>query len=90
MHIWMEQLQSQNTELARKDKLHKTPSYIMRMKLQTLPKSCSSQSRQETCSETCSVSELDSSWLKQTSYCPGEIALRFHPHSPISSHDITN
>lgn len=74
MRIWVEQLQSQNTQLAGEDaKLHKTPTYIMKLRLQTLDSGCSLPKSLEF------ISKPDSNWLKRTStYSPGEIALAFH------------
>ena len=74
MRIWVEQLQSQNTQLAGEDAKHRTPTYIMKLRLQTLDCGCSLPKALE------SISKPDSNLLKGTSssYRPGEIALAFH------------
>lgn len=73
MRIWVEQLQSQNTQLAGEDAKHRTPTYIMKLRLQTLDCGCSLPKALE------SISKPDSNLLKRTSsYSPGEIALAFH------------
>ena len=67
MRIWVEQLQSQNAELAPRDTPHKTPSYIQRLRLLY-----SSKTRRD------SIDKLDSEWLrKQAHYHPGDVALKF-------------
>ena len=76
MNIWIEQLQSQNPHLApphrqEQKKPHRTPSYIKRMRLNSLGTN-SSLTKLEC------ISRLDSSWLQQTSCAPGDIALTFH------------
>lgn len=81
MRIWVEQLQSQNTQLSREGtKLHKTPPYIMKLRLQTLATGSPLPMTLE------SISKPDSNWLKKTScYSPGEIALAFHTSSDEDS-----
>ena len=74
MRIWVEQLQSQNTELAVGDEHHhhKAPPYIQKIRLQ------SSMSIDNTLRRPLSFTELD---LKQNSYNPGDIALLFGAQS---------
>lgn len=45
MRIWVEQLQSQNTQLAQGNKGHKTPAYIKKIRLQTNASRQSSQKK---------------------------------------------
>ena len=72
MRIWVEQLQSQNTELAAGEEHHKAPPYIQKIRLQSsISIDCISRS-------PLSFTELD---LKQNSYNPGDIALLFGAQS---------
>ena len=82
MHIWIEQLQSQNTELVTDNKRHKVQPYIARLRLLSPPHDSPMSKK------WLSVSELDSNWLKRASFTgsPGEIALAFRPGS---TRDIT-
>ena len=68
MRIWVEQLQSQNAELASGEKHHKAPPYIQKIRLQ------SSFSMDIISRTPHSLEELD---LKENSYNPGDIALLF-------------
>ena len=75
MHIWIEHIKAHNPELqaaegARKQKIY---PYIARMRLQGSSNSCLP------CGKRLSISELDSNWLKRSSYTgtPGEVALTF-------------
>lgn len=69
MRIWVDQLQSQNNELAEEDNhTHKAPPYIRKLRLQL-----SSDTSRD------SIEKLNSDWLKkQSDYHPGDIALKFH------------
>ena len=75
MRIWVEELQSQNRELAQGGRVHKTPDYIKKLRLEA-SLSLSTQ---------VSVEEMDFGWLKRSSYHPGDIALKLHADSNSST-----
>ena len=72
MKIWVEQLQSQNSTLAQCERARKPPSYIQKMRLHR------SESLKQ---QRASFDDLDCGWLRSSSYCPGDIAMKFHSDS---------
>lgn len=76
MRIWVEQLQSHNTNLSRGDGPRKTPCYIQKMRLQSF----------DAVTGPAPVEELQRHWLTKATYHPGEIALlMFRSSSPTNS-----